>query len=72
MIVFLFSCGKKQEQGSNTSGNTTNSGSINNETKTDVNKTETKSKTSPAIGSYSGAFTASVYDDKKDYYTRTG
>ncbi len=67
MLVFLFSCGKKKEQESNTTGNTTISGSTNNETNNDVNKTVTKGKTSPAIGSYSGAFTASVYDDKKDY-----
>lgn len=67
VLVFLASCGKKSEQLSNTSGNTTNSGNTNNEIKTDDKKTETKSKTSPAIGSYSGAFTASVYDDKKDY-----
>lgn len=67
MMLFIVSCGKKQEQVSNTSGNTTNSGSTNNETKTNVSKTENKSESSPAIGSYTGGFTASVYNDKKDY-----
>jgi hypothetical protein len=69
MLCFVVSCGKKQEQGSNTSGNTTNSGNTNSETKSGSNesKTENKSRNSPAIGSYSGGFTASVYNDTKDY-----
>ena len=68
MLCFIVSCGKKKEEESNTSGNTTNSGNTNSETKSgSESKTETKSKSSPVIGSYSGGFTASVYNDKKDY-----
>lgn len=74
LSLFLFlclfiSCGKKEEQGSNTSNSTTNTGNTTGETKTTTSepKTETKKNANPVIGSYSGAFTASVYDDTKDY-----
>ena len=69
ILVFLVSCGKKNEQESNTSGNTTNQGSTTVETKTNgsENKSEIQKTSSPAIGSYSGGFTASVYNDRKDY-----
>lgn len=69
LLCLLISCGKKQEQSSNSSGNTTNSGNNTSETKTNNSdtKTDTKKISNPVIGSYSGAFTAAVFDDSKDY-----
>lgn len=68
LVCFIVSCGKKQEQSNNSGNNTTNSGTTTeNKTFENQTKTETKNSKLPVIGSYSGAFTASVYDNTKDY-----
>lgn len=67
ILFMVIGCGKKPEQTTNQTS-TTNSGNTTEQQKnsTGENKTDPKTKL-PVIGSYSGAFTASVYDDSKDY-----
>ena len=67
MLVVFFACGKKSEQNTeqkntNSPGNTTEQKNTGSET-----KSETKTNRLPVIGSYTGGFTASVFDDTKSY-----
>ncbi len=67
LLLFVFGCGKKSEQTTNQTGST-NSGNTSEQQKnsTSENKQDIKTKL-PVIGSYTGGFTASVFDKSKDY-----
>jgi hypothetical protein len=69
LLCLLIACGKKQETGNSTGdNNSTSSGNqIDSKTKPDESTKDTKVTGSPIIGSYTGGFQASVYDQTKDY-----
>jgi len=67
LVFMVIGCGKKSEQTTNQTGST-NSGTTTEQKNNDPgdNKSSTKTKL-PVLGAYTGAFTASVYDNSKDY-----
>jgi len=67
LLLMFAACGKKSEENTEqknnqSPGNTTEQKNTGNET-----KSETKTNRLPVIGSYTGGFTASVFDDSKNY-----
>lgn len=69
LLVFVFAaCGKKQEQSSDNTNNTDKQVSST-ETKTQESNSNSENQkvNSSVLGSYTGGFTAKVYDDSKNY-----
>ncbi len=69
LLCVLVSCGKKQDSGNSTSDNKSTTSGSNTETKSNPNEPQKDSKVSnsPYVGTYTGGFQASKFDDTKDY-----
>lgn len=70
LLCLFFSCGKKQDSGNTSNGDSDHS-SIDSSDVTEPtgesNKQNAKVSDSPLIGTYTGGFEATVYDETKDY-----
>jgi hypothetical protein len=67
-ICFIASCGKVSDSSGSTTGNSGSNPIIDGKTtQGDIAKSNTIKQNSPVLGTYTGGFEASVFNEKKDY-----